>query len=185
MQTLFSILTILAVTLLTSAQAVKKPSRQGPHVRRVCYTKVPVHLGDSFDAVSRAYTLRRDPNGPSTNPEWVEGRTTDFLWVGPDHKLGDRAVLRPTVSLTFSDRKKLREVSISWYFDGDSSSMTLEALAKVVISELHPCLKESVVERTPHEYRGRIDYGTYSEELAITVNPESRRRIEYRIREQP
>jgi hypothetical protein len=185
MQTPFSIMTILAVTLLTSAQAGKKPSQQGPHVRRVCYTKLPVHLGDSFEEVSRAYTLRGDPNGPSSNSEWVRGRTTDFLWVGPDHKLGDRAVLRPMVSLTFSDRKTLRQVSISWYFDGDCSSMTLDALAEMVISELHPCLKESVVEQTPHEFRGRIDYGTYSEELAITVKPESPCRIKYTIQEQP
>jgi hypothetical protein len=178
-------LTILGAALITSGQATNKPAVQGEHVRRVCYASFPIHLGDSFEEVSRNYKIRRDPNGPSGNPDWVVGRSTDFLWLGPDHKLPDGTVLRPSVFLTFSDRKRLRKVSISWHYDGDCRSMRLDALIDLVKTQLHPCLKGSLVERTAREYRGRIDYGTYSEELSISIDPYARCGITYQIQEQP
>jgi hypothetical protein len=178
-------LTILGAALITGGQATNKPAIQGEQVRRVCYASFPVHLGDSFEEVSRNYKIRRDPNKSSGNPDWAAGRTTDFLWLGPDHKLPDGTVLRPSVFLTFSDRKRLRKVSINWHYDGDCGPTRLDALVEFVKTQLHPCLKGSLVERTAREYRGRIDYGTYSEELSIKINPEARCGITYHIQEQP
>jgi hypothetical protein len=178
-------LTILAAALITSGQATNKPAVQGEHVRRVCYASFPIHLGDSFEEVSRNYKIRRDPNGPSGNPDRVAGRTTDFQWLGPDYKLPDGTVLKPSVFLTFSDSKKLRKVSINWYYDGDCRAMGLDALVDLVQTHLHPCLKGSRVERTAREYRRRVDYGTYSEELSIHVNPDAPCSITYQIKEQP
>lgn len=178
-------LTILSTALITSGQATNKPAVQGEHVRRVCYAGFPIHLGDSFEEVSRNYKLRRAPKRPSGNPDWVAGRTTDFQWLGSDHKLPDGTVLKPSVFLTFSGSKRLRKVSISWYYDGDCGAMKFDALIDLVKTHLHPCLKTSLVERTARKYRVRIDYGTYSEELSINVNPDTRCGITYQIQEQP
>ena len=176
---------LVALTVTGDRQASEKPTFQGSHVRQVCYEHVAVHLGDSYDTVAAKVDLRPDPNGLNANPNWVAGKATDFVWIGSDYALPDGGTLRPTVFLTFTDRRVLDEVTVSWYLDGDRSPARIAAIVDIVQDRLHPCLKGGLDRTSEWEYGRRVDYGTYSETLTVGVKTDSKWRIEYRIATEP
>ena len=87
--------------------------------------------------------------------------------------------------LTFTDRRVLDEVTVSWYLDGDRSPARIAAIVDIVQDRLHPCLKGGLDRTSEWEYGRRVDYGTYSETLTVGVKTDSKWRIEYRIATEP
>jgi hypothetical protein len=182
----FLLLLLLNVPVSAGAQAGPKPSHQGPHVRRVCYEHLPIHLGDSFESVSKLVELRPDTNGSSRNPRSVPGRGVEYIWTGgKGYALPDGGELRPTVVLSFAGARALRSVTINWRFDGDLTAASRAAVAELLRTRVHPCLGEQFEQVDETTYRGRVDYGTYSETLKFEARPDAGWHIEYVIREEP
>ena len=177
---------LLSVPVVAGAQAGPKPSHQGPHVRRVCYEHLPIHLGDSFESVSKLVEIRPDTNAASVNPRSGPGRDANYLWDGgKGYVLPEGGELRPTVVLTFTGARALRAVTITWRLHGDLTAGSRAAVAELLRTTVHPCLAEQLEKVDETTYRGRVDYGTYSETLIFEARPDARWHIEYVIREEP
>jgi hypothetical protein len=176
----------LIAALSTGGQAMPKPGHQGPHVRRVCLEGLDVRVGDHFDKVEKAVALTPEPDGPSRNASWAEGRTTDFSSsAGPVLTLPEGGTLRPELSFTFDARRRLRSVTIAWTYDGERTEKARDAVVELLTGEVHKCLKGAVTRLGDGGYRARIDYGTYSEQFELDASGGERWRIHYTISEEP
>ena len=158
-------------------QATAKPSRQGDHVRRVCFEGVDMHLGDPYDTVARLFDLRPDPSGGER--DFVAAPGAAFSVGGGSGKL------HPAISFTFDNRRRLESAAIDWTYDGERTSDTRELVFGVIKAKLGSCLELESARLDEGRYRRRIDYGTYSEELEFDASDMESWRMRYEIRRQP
>jgi hypothetical protein len=177
----------LLLAVLWSGQATSKPTTPDPDVRRVCVEGLDVRVGDSFDKVSAIIPLTPHPNGPSRNADWAKGKNTDFHSPeGPRRALADgMGELRSSVYATFDARRRLRSLTLDWTYDGERTTGARDAVMKALLNQIHTCLSRQTLRDRDGWKVARIDFGTYSQELAFdTVDPKQWL-IRYTISEEP